>query len=822
MLLPKLRPVHQALAATLVCVPTAWAQQPATPAPAPSTISARIAGLDRREGFVPIVLDHRKGQVLLEFPADSTRLLFCYSLATGLGSNPVGLDRGANGDCQVTRFDRSGDKVLVVFENWNYRSSSPDADLARTVAESFAPSTVAALPVAAEEAGRLLVDATGLVLRDWLDVTGTLQRSGQGTFTLATDRSTFYAAHVQAYPDNSEIEVSLTFQASGAPGPIVNQIAPDGRAITLRQHLSLVRLPDAGYRPRAHDPRMGFFGITFKDYAQPPGASLEQRWIARHRLERVDPRDPDSPIRNPIVYYVDRGIPEPLRTATLEGARFWEQAFDRAGLKGGFRVELLPEGADPLDVRYNVVQWVNRNERGWSIGGSLSDPRTGQILKGMARMDSHRNRTSANLFAALAGAGRIDTHFVLGRVRQVTAHEIGHTLGLAHNYIASVYGADRPGRGSVMDYPAPRVRVLPDGEIDVAEPYASGPGAFDVLAIRWGYGIFPPESERDSLEAIVREGLARGLIFLSDADARPAEASDPRTNLWDDLSSPVQFLRAQMAVRRAAMARFGLGNLDRGAPVALLQERFAPLYFWHRFAVFSLAKTLGGMEYHNAVNGDGQVATRPVPAAAQRAALAQLLETLEPEALAIPDTVLALLGPRPFGWQGSVELFRSATAPAFDELGAARTLAQYVIDNILNRARAARLIRQPMRDPAALGLGEVIDRLVAATWDGKATTPREAALRRVTQRALADRLVQLAADKDADPDVRALADLRVGQLAERAKQRAAQATRPELERAHWAAIAADLAGWRTERRMPAATAAFAPPPGDPFGLDEEF
>ncbi|HEX4935117.1 MAG TPA: zinc-dependent metalloprotease, partial [Gemmatimonadaceae bacterium] len=385
--------------------------------------------------------------------------------------------------------------------------------------------------------------------------------------------------------------------SSGRPGNIVSQILPDPRAMTLRQHLSLVQLPSPDYRPRALDPRVGYFGITFKDYAQPIQRPLQQRWISRHRLERVNPADPASPIKDPIVYYVDRGIPEPVRTATLEGAKFWEEAFDRAGLKGGFRAELLPEGADPMDVRYNVVQWVNRNERGWSIGGALGDPRTGEMLKGMARLDSHRARTDYNLYAGLMGAAEAaaDTAFVLARVRQVTSHEIGHTLGLSHNYIASTYE-----RGSVMDYPPPRVRLGANGEIDIAKAYDRGPGPYDVWAIHWGYGIFPPASERDSLEAIVRDGLRRGFLYLSDNDARPEFASDPRVNLWDDAATPAEFLGHQMAVRRVAIDRFGLRNIRPGDPVTLLQERFAPVYFMHRFAVNSLAKTVGGVEYANA------------------------------------------------------------------------------------------------------------------------------------------------------------------------------------------------------------------------------
>jgi len=834
--------VAPAPAANPPAIPQA-AQPPAAPqaAQAPAArqgvgadIAAATRGMERREGFVPVILDAEQGRIFLELPRDSLRALAVFTLATGLGSSSIGLDRGSGGASQVARFERSGSRVLVIFENWGYRSSGTP-DNARTVAEAFPPSTVAALPLVAVEGGRLLVDATDFLLRDWNDVAGSLAQAQQGAYALARDRSGVYRPYTRAYPGNTEVDVSLTFATTGRPGRIVESIVPDAQAITLREHVSLVRLPDEGYRPREADPRVGFFGISFEDFAQPVQLPLERRWIARHRLERVDPGDPRSPIRSPIVYYIDRGIPEPIRTATFEGAQWWERAFAEAGLAGGFRVEYLPEGADPMDVRYNVVQWENRNERGWSVGGSVGDPRTGEIMKAMARMDSHRARTAYNLYAALMGAdaAAADTAFVLARVRQVTAHEIGHTLGMGHNYIASSYE-----RGSLMDYPAPRIRLDARGEIDLSAAYTTGPGPYDVWAIRWAYGIFPPGREADSLRAVVAEGLRRGFLLLSDADARPEYASDPRTSVWDDAATPGEFLRHQMAVRRAAISRFGERNIRPGEPLALLQERFAPLYFLHKFAVSALAKTIGGLEYSNALRGDGQQATRPVLPARQRAALSQLLGALEPEELAIPDTVLALIGPRLAGSPPSVELFGSRTQPAFDELGTARTLSQMVVDAVLQRERAARLVQFSARGADALSLGEAIDSLVARTWrieaaagEGRAPRPagatatgsgagsggHAAALRRTAARAVADRLLVLAADRDAAPEVRALVDLRIAALRERARLLAR--TGSDAARAHWSAIAGDFTRWLERRELPQPSPALRAPPGEPFGIE---
>lgn len=826
---------------------TAAAQQPAPPAGASVSEWAKAtASLERRDGVVPVWVDREQQRLYLELRADTTRLLHCVSLATGLGSNPVGLDRGANGECAVATFARVGSRVLLVHENTKYRTSQNDAAGRRSVDEAFAPSVMASLPIKARDGAVLLVDADELVYRDWYGVAGALRGAGQGQYAVSRDRSQLALDRIRGFPRNTELAATLTFVAQGEPGRIANLVAANGQAITLRQHVTLAALPDDDYLPRVFDPRMGFYAESFNDYGQPVDRPLRRRWINRHHLTRRDPADPTSPITNPIVYYIDRGMPEPIRSATLEGAKFWTTAFDKAGLTGGFRVELLPEGADPIDLRYNVVQWEHRNERGWSIGGSLSDPRTGQILKGMARMDSHRARTAFGIVAALTAARTAaDTHYVLGRVRQVTAHEIGHTLGLSHNYIASTRD-----RASLMDYPAPRVTLDAAGRVDLRAAYDDGPGAFDVLAVRWGYGIFPPAVEADSLAAIVRDGLDRGLIFLSDNDARPEGASDPSTNLWDDGADALGFLERQLAVRESALRTFGLQSLMPGEPVALLQERFSPLYLYHRFAVNAAAKALGGVQYRFALPGDGQDATTPVPTATQQRALQLLAGALAPEVLAIPDSVVRLFAPRPFGYEPAAEQFSGFTSPVFDELAAARTAAQLVVDAVLQKERAARLVQQRTRDATAPGFEDVVTALERATFRRVAplmsrtaeeaeqrAARKSAALVRAAERALFDRVLMLAADSSASPEVRGHAALALERLAKLATERAgeslrrpgssvvadprgvARADRVEVQ-AHYRAMADDAAAWLTHRVRPARLGAPTAPLGEPFGEDD--
>ena len=783
------------------------------------TVDALLDGRKAESGFLSLVPE-TSGRLLLRLPAprgprgEIARMLFVEGLTSGLGSNPIGLDRGQIGRSRLIVLRSVGGRLLVEQPNLTYRALSDDPAEREAVAESFASSVLwATRPVARDPDGAMIVDWAPFLLQDHHGVQATLKATGQGNYSLDPERSVVEFDRLWVFPDNVEIDVTLTWKGAGEGG-LVRSVTPSPEAITLRQHLSFVRLPDDGYRPRRFDPRMGSFAVRFQDYAADIADPLERRWIVRHRLQKSKPGPgPSAPVE-PIVYYVDRGAPEPIRSALIEGASWWAEAFEAAGFPGGFRVALLPEGAHPLDVRYNVIEWVHRSTRGWSYGGGVVDPRTGERIKGHVSLGSLRVRQDRRIFEGLLGAaasgkgGPLDpVELALARIRQLAAHEVGHTIGLAHNFAASSYG-----RASVMDYPAPWVRLRGD-RLDLSEAYGVGVGAWDRHAIRWAYAEFPEGAdEAAELEAIVAQGRDRGWIYLTDADARPAGAAHPFAGLWDNGSDPVAELDNVLAVRRWAMDRFDTDNLPIGWPQALLQETFAPIYFYHRYQLEAAAKSIGGVDYRYAVNGDGAAAAVPVESATQRRALAAVLRGLDVETLSIPQRVERLLLPRPFGYGPNRELFAGRTAPAFDALGAARTGAGLVLDFILQPQRAARLIDQARRDGERLSFEELLRRLEDAVVTGQAD-PSEAAVGREVLATTVERLIVLAQDERATAGVQAQAEQSLVRLAGRLGASAAGG------HALQGYLQARIDRFR-ERPFDSAVrpAADGPPPGSPIGL----
>src|SRR5271155_5232705 len=520
-----------------------------------ATIAAKTANAEKLPGYFNLYWDAKQGKLWLAIDKWSTEFLYQSSLAAGVGSNDIGLDRGQLGATRIVRFERSGNKVLLVQENLDYRAVTNDPDERRAVRDSFAESVLAGFTVAAEENGAALVDATDYFLRDAHGIPETLRRTHQGSFHVDLARSAIYLPQTKNFPLNTEVEATLTFSGD-EPGAWVRQVTPSPESITVREHHSFVQLPPPGYKPRIYDPRSSFFGISYMDYATPVGEPIVKRFTARHRLEKKNPKAAVSEPVKPIVYYLDRGAPEPIRSALLEGASWWNQAFEAAGYKNAFRVELMPEGADLMDLRYNVIQWVHRATRGWSYGAAVIDPRTGEIIKGHVTLGSLRVRQdyliAEGLLAPYEKGKPVSPKMMemaLARLRQLAAHEVGHTLGLMHNYSSSTVN-----RSSVMDYPPPFVKLAADGTPDLSEAYATGIGEWDKVAITWGYQDFPAKAdEHAALEKILGDAFGRGLRYLTDQDARPAGSSSSVAHLWDSGSNAVDELNRIMQVRAAAL-----------------------------------------------------------------------------------------------------------------------------------------------------------------------------------------------------------------------------------------------------------------------------
>ena len=719
--------------------------------------------------LLDVKADPLTGKIIATLPKPdasgvSARYIYLTQLGTGLGSAPIGLDRAAASETRILDFRRIGKKVAAEVQNSKFIASSGDPDEQHAIDTSFATSTLWLGDIIKTNAdGSYTVDLSSFLARDDTGIAQSIKRGGGGDFKFVPELSAADPNFVKVFPKNAEFAAKLTFRSDEPRAEVSNIV--NGNTLTLVLRHSLIALPDPGYVQRS-DPYGYTIGLQKVDFSAPLGTPIVTDLARRFRLEKVDPAAASSPVKKPIVFYIDRSAPEPVRTALVQGVSWWADAFAKAGFEDAFKVAVLPQGADALDVRYNVVNWVDRATRGWSYGQPISDPRTGEIIKGSVLLGALRVRQDMIIFQALVGAGLTGTGdpndpitAALARIRQLGAHEVGHAIGLAHNFASSTQG-----RYSVMDYPGPRITLDASGAPSLRDAYGVGVGPWDRFMIKWLYAA-RTDADARPLEA---EAHAEGLRFIADNDARPVSAGQPLGSLWDDGPDPIAELRRIEAVRRAAIDRFGAGALPAGESLADLRRAFVPIWLLDRYQVEAAAKSVGGVNFPYAINGETAVA-QVVPGATQWAALYALLDTLSPAQLTVPARLNPLLSSG-FGGdddrQMQIEIIPTAGGPVFDPLKATEVGALQTLDALLSPERLNRLEGQHAGDatvpaPAQLfdllldrtlaqSANEVGRRIATVTIFSLARLQHDAALSPTVSMELAGRLDRLADQLDRD------------------------------------------------------------------------
>lgn len=713
--------MRQFIGALLVGV--ALLVSPATLAQSVPTIDSYTDKMVPNPGYFDFYHDGNNGKIYLAIPRQPQRFIFQTSLPWGLGSNDIGLDRGQLGQTQLASFHLRGERALLIAHNTQFRASSQNLAERSSVNEAFADSALYGFDIVAANQQKVLIDYTPYLLSDVHGVAERLKATEQGQYKAAPERSVIYPVRSKAFVDNTELEAKVTFVGNGE-GRYVNQVAADSDALTLHLHHSFIRLPDDSYKPRKFHPNSGFWAQSYRDYSAPLGSDMDVKVIPRHRLNKSDPIASESPAREPIVYYLDPGAPEPVKTALLEGARWWQQAFAELGYQEAFQVKVLPDGADPMDVRYNVIQWVHRATRGWSYGSSIIDPRSGEIIKGHVTLGSLRVRQDMKIAAGLLAPYQQNNSaelqqkieaMALARIRQLSAHEIGHTLGIAHNFAASTQD-----RASVMDYPHPLVTLTTDGDISLADAYDVGIGEWDKQVIAYGYSDFGGmPAEHEQLQRILAKNQELGLQFISDRDARPTSGAHPSAHLWDNGSDPVTELQRLLTVREHVLNNFGQGQMKADQPLSDLQEVLVPMYLLHRYQTQAAVKWLGGVNYRYYMNDSAPTDYQPVGAANQQRALKQLLQTVRYHHLQLPESVQQLMVPLAYGSNNNRERFKGRTGLIPDPISWAASAADFSLQLMFNSARLNRLQQQHQHNskvPSASGLLNQVAEQLLNDW----------------------------------------------------------------------------------------------------------
>ncbi|TRZ45364.1 zinc-dependent metalloprotease [Robertkochia solimangrovi] len=723
--------------------------------------------LDKREGYFNFYYNEDEGEIYLEVKETEKEFLYVSSLSSGVGSNDIGLDRGQLGGERVVYFKRSGDKLLLIQPNLEYRANSDNKLERNAVEQAFAKSVLYGFDIKEKkDDGTFIIDLTPFIMQDAHGVAQKLKSTDQGTYKLDKSKSALWMDRTKAFPKNVEFEALLTFE--GEPkGRYIRSVTPDASLVSVVEHHSFIELPDDIFEMRKYDPRSGLFQFSFMDYATPVNEQIVKRFISRHRLEKKDPDAAVSEAVAPIIYYLDNGTPEPIRSALLDGARWWNQAFEAIGYKDAFQVKMLPDDADPMDVRYNVIQWVHRSTRGWSYGSSVADPRTGEIIKGHVSLGSLRIRQDYLIAQALMNRPFNEKNqendpmleIALARIRQLAAHEVGHTLGFSHNFAASTNN-----RASVMDYPHP-LYTLSGNSIDFSEVYDTKIGEWDKFIVAYAYGDMKTGQDEDTyLNEVLENAAKKGLRFISDRDARAAGGAHPYAHLWDNGSNAADELEDVLEVRAKAIINFSEDNIKDGEPYSVLEDVFVPLYYYHRYQTEATIKVVGGLDYSYAVKGGTSVVPNPVSPKEQKRALEVVLKTLDPEVLAIPKEKLALFPPRALGYNRSRESFQSKLDVAFDPLSAAETAADLTLSFLFNPSRASRMVSQQSLDNKQMGFDGMIDAVIGQTFKNIPKDSYDNEIQQLVNYRVLFHLMNLSKSTEVYPTVNAIANEKLDEI----------------------------------------------------------
>ncbi|PKD16140.1 peptidase [Salegentibacter salinarum] len=722
--------------------------------------------LQEYEGFFNFHYNEEKDEIYLEVDKLETEFLYVHALTSGLGSNDIGLDRGQLGNEAVVKFQKAGNKLLLVQPNQKYRAETENELEKRSVEQAFAKSVIYGFEIKEEKDSVYVIDFTPFLMEDAHDVAVRLKKGNYGTYKLDKSKSALSLERTKAFPENVEFEALLTFE--GEPkGRTVQSVAPNAKNLSVIQHHSFLKLPDDNYEKRIFDPRSGSISISYLDYSTPVYEPIEKKFAIRHRLKKKNPEAEISEAEESIIYYLDPGTPEPVKSALLEGARWWDQAFEEIGYKNAFQVKMLPDDADPLDARYNMIQWVHRSTRGWSYGASVVDPRTGEIIKGHVSLGSLRIRQDFMIAQALLNKPFAESdknhekmmEMAVARIRQLSAHEVGHTIGFAHNFAASVND-----NASVMDYPHPQYRWEND-EISIDNAYDTGIGEWDKVTVKYSYADIPKNtSEREFLNSVLEEAQEKGLQFISDADARAQGGAHINAHLWDNGQNATEELEEILKIREKGIENFSEDNIRTNEAYSVLEDVFVPLYFLHRYQVEAAVKIIGGLDYNYAVKGGKDKLWESADLKMQDNALSSILKTLDAEVITIPKEKLELFPPRAFGYNRSQESFKSNSGVAFDALGAPVTAANLSLSLLLHPERMVRLVQQKALDKKQIGPEEVLEKLISETIK---KSHRDEYLNEVQQAInyqVLLQLIKLAENESATTKVKALANVQIDDL----------------------------------------------------------